>query len=183
LNVAYLTSNTGVSYRPVTAGQWLDHLTGNTGVSDRLFTLAQWLDHLTSNTGVSDRLFIVAQWLDHLTSNTGVSDKPVTVAQWLDHQTSNTGVSDRPVTLAQWLDQAKKKVVFLLTRSTLNFSPNPGNFIDPLQKYLICSENIEHILVFATSSKIWAVLHVYRGSMDTGNKTFVQFNENSHNSV
>jgi hypothetical protein len=52
-----------------------------------------------------------------------------------------------------------------------------------LKKKLICSKNIEHIFVFATSSKTWAVLHVYRGSMDTGNKAFVQFNENSRNCV
>ena len=32
-------------------------------------------------------------------------------------------------------------------------------------------------------AKIWAVLHVYRSSIDTGNKAFVQFNENSHNCV
>jgi hypothetical protein len=78
----------------------------------------------------------------------------------------------------------KKNVVFPLTRLTLNFSPDPRNFIDPLKKKnLICSKNIDYILVFATSAKIWAVLHVYRGSMDTGNKAFVQFNKDSHNCV
>jgi hypothetical protein len=40
--------------------------------------------------------------------------------------------------------------MFPLTRPTLNFSPNPRNFIDPLKKNLICSKNIEHIFVFAT---------------------------------
>jgi hypothetical protein len=51
------------------------------------------------------------------------------------------------------------------------------------KKNLICSKNIDHIFVLATSAKIWAVLHVYRGSMDAGNKAFVQFNENSHSCV
>jgi hypothetical protein len=69
----------------------------------------------------------------------------------------------------------KKNVVFPLTRPTLNFSPDPRNFNDPLKKKnLICFKNIEHIVVFATSVKIRAVLHVYRGSMDTANKTFLQ---------
>jgi hypothetical protein len=73
--------------------------------------------------------------------------------------------------------------VFPLTRPTLNFSPDPRNCIDPLKKNRICSQNMEHIFVFVTSAKIWAVLHVYRGSTDTGKKAFVQFNENSHNCV
>jgi hypothetical protein len=78
-----------------------------------------------------------------------------------------------------------KKNVFPLTLPTLNYSPDgdPRNFIDPLKKNLICSKNIEHIFVFATITKIWAVLHVCRGSMDTGNTAFVQFNENSHKYV
>jgi hypothetical protein len=72
----------------------------------------------------------------------------------------------------------KKFAVFLLTRPDLNFSSNPRNFIDPLSKtILICSKNSEH------SAKIYAILDVCRGSMDTGNKAFVQFNENSHNFV
>jgi hypothetical protein len=54
------------------------------------------------------------------------------------------------------------------------------------KKKLISSKNIEHIFVFATSAKIWAILHVYRGSVDTGNNSkplIVKFNENSHNCV
>jgi hypothetical protein len=62
-NIKHLTS-TGVSDRPVTVVQWLDHLTSSTGVSGRPVTVAQWVDHPTSNTGVSDRQVIVAQWLD-----------------------------------------------------------------------------------------------------------------------
>jgi hypothetical protein len=42
---------------------------------------------------------------------------------------------------------------------------------------------MEHIIVFETSEKIWAILHVCGGSMDAGNKAFVQFNENSDISV
>jgi hypothetical protein len=35
----------------------------------------------------------------------------------------------------------------------------------------ICfSKDTEHIFVFVASAKIWAVLHVYRGSMDTAIK-------------
>jgi hypothetical protein len=42
----------------------------------------------------------------------------------------------------------KKNAVIPLTRLTLNFSPDPWNFIDPLKKKnLIGSKNIEHIFV------------------------------------
>jgi hypothetical protein len=74
--------------------------------------------------------------------------------------------------------------VSAVTRPTLNFSPDPENFIDPLkEKSLICSKNVEHIFVFATTAKIWAVLHIHvcRGSSDTGNiKPLFTFNENFH---
>jgi hypothetical protein len=70
----------------------------------------------------------------------------------------------------------KKNVVFPLTRPTLNFSPDPKNFIDPLKKKINLFQKYR-------THQIWAVLHVYRGSLDTGNKAFVQFNENSHNCV
>jgi hypothetical protein len=66
-----------------------------------------------------------------------------------------------------------KKNVFPLTRPTLIFSPDPRNFIDPLQKKnLICSKNIEHIFVFATSAKILAALYVYRGNANSHNCVF-----------
>ena len=73
--------------------------------------------------------------------------------------------------------------MFLLTRPTLDFSPDPRNFIDPLKKSNLFQKYIEQIIVSATSAKIWTFLHVYRGSMDTGNKAFVQLNENSRNYI
>jgi hypothetical protein len=67
--------------------------------------------------------------------------------------------------------------VFPLTQPILNFSPDPRNFIDLHQKNSNLLQKYRTFFVFATSAKIWAVLCVCRDSMDTGNKTFVQFNE------
>jgi hypothetical protein len=64
----------------------------------------------------------------------------------------------------------QKKVAFPLTRPTLNFSSDSRNFINPLKKKSNLFKNIEHIFVIATNAKVWAVLHVYRGYMDTGIK-------------
>jgi hypothetical protein len=66
-----------------------------------------------------------------------------------------------------------KNVVFPLTRPTLNFSPDPRNFIDPLKnkKSNLFQKYRTHFCIRNQCKDIQAVLHVYRGSMDTGNNS------------
>jgi hypothetical protein len=73
--------------------------------------------------------------------------------------------------------------VFPLTRPTLNSSSDPRNIIASLSKKKKSNlfQKYRKHLCICNQSKDTAVLYVWRGPMDTGNKIIVQFNENSHN--
>jgi hypothetical protein len=83
----------------------------------------------------------------------------------------------------------KKIVVFPLTQPTLNFSPDPRNFIDPLKKKKKINSNLfqkyrTHICICNQCKDMGSSACVQthcRGSMDTGYKAFIQFNKNFHN--
>jgi hypothetical protein len=77
----------------------------------------------------------------------------------------------------------KKDVAFPLTRPTLNFSPNPRNFIDPLKKSNLFPKYRTHLCICNQckdmgSSACVQRLYGYRKYL-----AFVPFNENSHNCV